>query len=77
MTIGQSIRATRKAKGFSQEELARKAGIWQPVISSWELDRVNPTIPLLICIADVLGVTLDELVGRNVQDNKKNFPKTY
>lgn len=66
MTIGQSIQAARKSKHFTQAKLARASGITQCLISMWERDKVNPTVTLLICIADVLGVTLDELVGRTI-----------
>ena len=73
MTIGQSIKATRKSKGVTQTKLAEKVGVRQCVFSWWETDRATPSIIFLICIADVLDVTLDELVGRNVQEKQKNF----
>jgi transcriptional regulator with XRE-family HTH domain len=77
MTIGQAMKAARKSKGVSQAKLGEKSGINPIIISWWETDKHTPTITLLICIADALGVTLDELVGRNMQENKKNFQKTY
>ncbi len=54
-------------RGLSQGEVARKSGIWQPVISTWELDKVNPTLPMAIILADTLGISLDELVGRTIK----------
>jgi transcriptional regulator with XRE-family HTH domain len=72
MTIGEAIRAARKSKGFTQQKLAQKAGVYPNTIHYWEHDLSSPSIVLLICIADVLDVTLDELVGRNF---KKEYKK--
>ena len=64
MTIGQSIKQAREKRGFSQGRLARVSGISQSLISKWELNRSEPMTFSLICIADALDVSLDELVGR-------------
>ena len=66
MTIGESIRKARLEKGYSQTKLSIKSGISVSVISYWETGRVFPTLINLIPVADALGVTLDELVGRKV-----------
>lgn len=66
MTIGESIRKARLDKGYSQTKLSIKSGISVSVISYWETGRVFPTLINLIPVADALGVTLDELVGRKV-----------
>ena len=67
MTIGEAIKKARKSKGITQKDLAKKTGLSQCVISWWETNRVTPTVILLMCVADVLEVTLDELVGRKVK----------
>lgn len=64
MTIGQSIRAARESKGWSISQLSRKADVANQTIWQWETGRAMPTVLLLICVADALDVTLDELVGR-------------
>ena len=64
MTIGESIRAVREAKGFTRRELYEKSGVHYQTIYNWEHDGPVPTVFNLICIADVLDVSLDELVGR-------------
>ena len=69
MTIGESIKKAREDKGYSLNKLSMKSGIFFTTISSWEQGRAFPTIINLIPIADALGVTLDELVGRNVKSN--------
>ena len=65
MTIGQAIKKARKAKGYTLKKLAAKAGVTYSTISNWECNRVFPNVVPLIAVADVLGVTLDELVGRS------------
>lgn len=67
MTIGQSIKKARKSRKLKQVELAEMAGVSRLTISFWECDKFMPTILLLICVADVLNITLDELVGRSKQ----------
>lgn len=65
MTIGQSIRKIRKDKKMTQGKLARKCGISQALLSHYETDRASPSLFNSITIADILEVSLDELVGRN------------
>jgi len=67
MTTGQAIKKARKRKGFTQAKVAAKLGVAQTTISFWETDRFYPSLMLAICLADVLGITLDELVGRTVK----------
>ena len=67
LTIGQAMRKARKAKKYTLEKLEKKAGISRQSIGRWERDKVSPNILNVISIADVLGVTLDELVGRTVE----------
>ena len=64
MTIGESMRRVRTDRGFTQEALSIKSGIGQQNISKYECGGSFPTIINLIPIADALGVSLDELVGR-------------
>lgn len=69
MTIGESIRKARKAKGWTLQKLAEKSGVCFATIWYWERDKSTPSIILLICIADALEISLDELVGRKVKEN--------
>lgn len=67
MTIGQAMKKARLDKGYSQARLSTKSGISSQNISLWESNKAFPTIINLIPIAEALGVTLDELVGRTVK----------
>jgi len=63
--IGKQIKELRKNKGWSQQKLAEKAGLSFNTITRIEQGiGDSPTLKTLIKLADVLGVSLDELVGR-------------
>lgn len=55
------IRALRKERGISQEDLARRCGVSRQTINAIEKGDYNPTIKLCLAICRVLGKTLDEL----------------
>ena len=67
MTIGESIRKARKEKGIKQKKLAADIGVTPKVMSFWESGRSFPHIMNCISLADALGITLDELVGRTTK----------
>ena len=64
MTIGESIRKAREDRGYSRQRLAIRSGVSYHAIQRWEQENSNPTVINLIPIADALGISLDELVGR-------------
>lgn len=72
LTIGEAIKKERIDKGLSRSELSFEARIPIQTIYQWETDRAYPSIINLILVADVLGVTLDELVGRTVKADERN-----
>lgn len=63
-TIGESMRRCRVLKGMSVRELAEAAGVSKATIYHSERDYTYPGILTLTACADVLGITLDEYVGR-------------
>ena len=54
----------RKKNGYSQEELAAKLGLSRQAVSKWENDVSSPDISILSDLADILGVSLDTLLGK-------------
>lgn len=58
------IQELRIAHGFTQVALAKKLGVSKQAISNWENDNIQPSIEMLIRLADVFGVTTDYLLGR-------------
>lgn len=64
--LNKSIREIRKAKGFTQEQLADAVGVSPQAVSKWESTSC-PDATLLPSIADFLGVTIDELFGKSLK----------
>ncbi len=60
----------RKQSGLSQEELAEKIGVSRQAVSKWERAEASPDTDNLIILAQVYGVSLDELL------NGEGEPKT-
>ncbi|MEO0530840.1 MAG: helix-turn-helix transcriptional regulator [Planctomycetota bacterium] len=60
--VGRLIRKHRNAKGWSQEELADRAGVHRTFISSIERGVRNPTVTSLHRIASAMGLTVSELM---------------
>lgn len=64
MTLGERILKYRKKAGISQEELADKLNVTRQSISLWETDQTLPSLDNLIALADIFGISMDELCGR-------------
>ncbi|MGM0601245.1 MAG: helix-turn-helix domain-containing protein [Candidatus Rifleibacteriota bacterium] len=62
--FGKRLTRLRKAKGLTQTELGKKAGVTQRVIAYYEADDSQPPGAILIDLADALEITVDELLGR-------------
>lgn len=62
MTTGQRIALGRKAKGMTQEQLAERLGVTRQSVSRWESDTVYPETEKLIRLAELLGLTCDQLL---------------
>ena len=63
MTLGQNLQAARKAKGLSQETLAEQIGVSRQALGKWEKDIALPGLDNLQAAAQVLGVSVDTLLG--------------
>lgn len=61
--LSQNIKAYRKAKGISQEELAVRLHVVRQTVSKWEHDRSVPDAQMLIQLAQVLEVPVSALLG--------------
>ncbi len=63
--LGKNLKKLRQQKKLSQEKLARLTDISYNTISKIEVGKAkNPTFETLSRLADVFGVSIDELVGR-------------
>ena len=63
MTLGQNLQTARKAKGLSQETLAEQIGVSRQALGKWEKDTALPGLDNLQAAAQVLGVSVDTLLG--------------
>lgn len=70
--LNNNIKYLRNIKGFSQQGLADKVGIDRSTISRIENNEIETTIDNAIKIADAFGVTLYDLVGRDLRLKDKN-----
>ena len=61
-TMGNRIGRLRRARNIKQEELAEQLGVTAQAVSKWENDASCPDISLLPQLAQLLGVTVDELL---------------
>ena len=64
MTIGKNIAQYRKTLTMTQEDLAQKLGVTNQAVSKWELEQACPDVMLLPMLADIFGITIDALFGR-------------
>lgn len=75
MDFSQKLILMRKAKGWSQEQLGEQIGVTRQTVSKWELGDTTPEMDKLIALADLFGVSLDELAGREAAQSDEQ-PQT-
>ena len=61
--ISESIRACRKRLGLSQDELANRLHVTRQAVSKWENGSALPSVDMLIALANVFELSVDELLG--------------
>lgn len=66
MTVGERIRAARRARGLTQKALGEACGIAEPTIRRYELGKLNPKYGTLGKIAAALDTSASELMGIGV-----------
>ena len=64
----------RNTHGFSQEEIAEKAGVSRQAYAKWESGKTVPDIEKCCLIAEVYGVTIDSLIKTEQLDGKMVMP---
>ena len=75
MTVGKKIKQLRRAQGLSRRKLADKLGVNFCAIGCWERDANEPHLYSLMGMADLFGVTLDELCCYTPRERKSNESK--
>jgi transcriptional regulator with XRE-family HTH domain len=71
VTLGKRIAARRRALGWSQNELARRAEVNHPTLFKIESDqRLNPSVSVVVRIARALGTSAETLYGLERDDSR-------
>ena len=74
-TLGLRIGMLRRQKGLKQDEIAEMLNVTPQAVSKWENDQTCPDISLLPQLADMLGVTVDELLtGKSAAPETRLVP---
>ena len=77
---GEQIRKIRMMRGYNQEQLAELASLNRVTIAKYESGKVEPGAQALSRIADALEVTVDQLLGRETEENlneqQQSAPRT-
>ena len=68
LTMGEKICALRKEKNFTQKQLAEKLNVTDKAVSKWERDIACPDTQTIPKLAEILGVSVEELM------NAKSMP---
>ena len=61
--LGTRIKELRKEFGLSQVELAMRLEVTKQTISNWENENIQPSIDMLVSLANVFNVTTDYMLG--------------
>ena len=75
LNIGMNIKRLRLAKGLTQEQLAELLTISTAAVSKWEARNTYPDITMLFPLAEIFGVTVDELLGYDEAKSKADVDK--
>lgn len=67
--LSENIKALRKAKGYSQEELASRLHVVRQTVSKWEKGLSVPDADMLVKIADILETDTTTLLGSTTVTN--------
>lgn len=73
MVFQAKLTALRKQHGWSQEELGNQVGVSRQTVSKWELGETTPELEKLIQLAEIFGLSIDELTGYEKQASVKEY----
>lgn len=74
-TFGNMVAALRKEKGMTQLELAEKMGVTDKAVSKWERDLSFPDVSSIPKLAEILGVSVDELMQVKAESKEEPIKK--
>lgn len=76
MVLGHRINELRQAFGWNQVQLAEKLNITKQTVSNWENENIQPSVEMLLRLAELFHVSTDYLLGREemVSINVEGLP---
>lgn len=77
MHIHQNIKYLRKAKGWTQGQLAEQLGKTYITVGDYERGKASPPLSVLLQLHELFSISLDELVFRDMMDEVQEAPKVY
>ena len=75
--LGENIRALRKARGLSQQELAERLHVVRQTVSKWEAGTNYPEMDKLLALCDLFHTNLDDLMRGSVHVANKGDTERY
>ena len=75
--IANNIAEFRKKCGFTQKELAERAGVSSQTVSKWEKGISAPDINLLPTLAKIFNISVDMLLGCSTEFENVNLDDAY
>ncbi|MDP4260961.1 MAG: XRE family transcriptional regulator [Bacteroidota bacterium] len=69
----RNLKYLRKLRGWTQEEFAQKLRIKRSLLGAYEEERADPRIDVLEVVCDIFKLTLDEILRKDLSDNKSNY----
>ncbi len=67
INYGEELKYHRTVRNLTIRELERDTGILNSNLSRWENGKAIPSIDFCVKLADYYGITLDELIGREIK----------
>ncbi len=65
--FGEKLRTLRKQQGLTQERVSNMLGVSRPYVAKMERGEKMPNAPMIIKIADIFGVTADQLMRDEIE----------
>jgi transcriptional regulator with XRE-family HTH domain len=73
-TMGSFLTALRKTSGLTQRQLAEKLNVSDKAVSRWERDECAPDLSMIPVLAEIYGVTSDEILrGQRITPGKLDY----
>lgn len=66
INFGEELKYQRTIRNKTLKQVEKDTGISNSNLSRWECGKVLPNINFCVILADYYGISLDELIGRNI-----------